>query len=278
MEQEFITNALYSAANSLSLIITAPPAYGWHYKSAGSKVTDSNGNVRWLRVIAWPRHQKNERVWYGAKSTTQIKGVRKPSWFSDYEWDINEMRCRADILEFIADKLISDTPDLRCDFQPTEKWLSDLRISLEELHTTPTDRVSVRQDLVTRRLRERFGQNVDANVLEWETSHGDLHWANLTSPVCFLLDWEAWGVAPKAFDVALLYLFTLQQPRAARMLYDCFKDWLDNPIGHKAQMFACAELLRMSETYADHLKLYPFLIRRAEELSSLYNLTVLKPQ
>lgn len=278
MEKDTILRCLARAADALKLKTEGNPAYGWHYKSVGSKVSDSAGNIRWLRILARTKDQKNDRVWFGLKSAGEIQGVNKPAWFGDYEWEEENLRSRADILEFISDTLISDSPELRSEIQLSEKWLGSLRVSLECLRHAKTDRVAVRQDLVTRRLRERFGEKVDAEIKEWETNHGDLHWANLTTPVCWLLDWEAWGTAPKGFDVALLYCFTLQQPKTAKMVYESFKDWLDTPSGNKAQMFACAELMRMSELYSDHPQLYPCLANRAEELASPYGLSVSKPK
>jgi len=276
MEREDIVRCLVVAAGALQLRVDGLPVFGWHNKSAGSRVLDSDGNRRWLRVLAWPVSEKNESVWSGLKIAGQIHGVKKPSWLGEFEWDQNGLRCRADILELINDKPISQTPNLSSKIQLPDSWFQELRGSIESLHRTETNRVCVRQDLITRRLQERFGQAVDVNITEWETSHGDMHWANLTAPQCWLLDWEAWGVAPRGFDVALLYCFTLGQPQMANSIYEFFHDWLSTPSGEKAQMFSCAELMRMTELYSDHRELYPHLERLAEKFAVRNGLTVLK--
>jgi hypothetical protein len=36
-----------------------------------------------------------------------------------------------------------------------------------------------------------FGVTVNLPSLAWTTAYGDLHWGNLTTPQCWLLDWEA---------------------------------------------------------------------------------------
>jgi hypothetical protein len=271
MEKDQITQYLSKVANDLGMKILAAPAYGWHYKSIGSKVSDGSGTSRWLRVLAEKKNETNDRIWLGVKSAGQIHGVNKPGWYGDYEWEDGEYHCRADILEFVSDRPISSSPELHSQIQLEEDWLAHLRNALEHLHVVKTDRIAVRQDLVTRRLREIFGDTVDAEITEWETSHGDLHWANLTKPQFWLLDWEAWGIAPKAFDAALLYCFTLQQPEIAKLIYNRFRDWLDTPSGRKAQMFACAELMRMTKLYSDHPQLYPFLEQHAKRLIAHHN-------
>lgn len=276
MGRDAIIGFFKTAANTLGFQIEGRLVFGWNNKSAGAKVSDQAGNTRWLRVIACSKDQKNERIWYGLKMAREIKGVKKPKWFGEFEWESDNLRCRADILEIVADKSISNLPELCFEIQLSETWFAELRSSLNCLHKVTTDRIAVRQDLVTRRLHERFGQRIDAEIKEWETSHGDLHWANLTAPDCWLLDWEAWGIAPKGFDIALLYCFTLQQPTIAELIFDRFKDWLDNQDGHKARMFACAELMRMTELYSDHSNLYPLLAKEAEELSGFYDLNVSK--
>jgi hypothetical protein len=268
MEKIAIKECLSRAASDLALTLEGSPSYGWHFKSAGSKVSNVHGKTWWLRVLRLPKSQKNETIWTGLKNSAKLEGVKKPSWYSDHEWDEIEFCCRADVLEFIKDKPISDKLELSSEIELPEVWLSQLRLSLENLHRVTTTRVCVRQDLVTRRLQSRFGTTVDATITEWETSHGDLHWANVTTPNCWLLDWEAWGSAPKGFDVALLYCSALTQPRTAASVYEYFRDWLETPNGKKSQMFACAELMRMTEVHSDHPGLYSLLMQRGQKLAS----------
>lgn len=276
MEKAQLDQYFKSAATVLGLETLGEIAYGWHFKSAGCKVADRNGAINWLRVIAFGPNEKNDRIWNGLKEAASIQGVKKPSWIKDYQWQEGQVKCRADLLEFIDVNCISKTPELTQTVPLNPGWFAELRQSLENLHRFSTSRVCVRQDLVARRLRERFGDTVDASVSEWETSHGDLHWANLTMPGCWILDWEGWGTAPKCTDVAFLYCFSLQNPDIASLVWTFFSDWLESVDGIKAQMFACSELMRMTELYSDHPNLYPKLYELAVRCASSFKLPVLK--
>lgn len=276
MDKEVLQSLLRKAAGRLDVLVEGQPVFGWHQKSIGARVLDRRGTKRWLRLLAWGKEQSNDRLWTGLKASASIQGVRKPLWLRDCEWEEGVLRIRSDLVEYIDDRTVSDTPELRFDLELRAGWLPSLRSSLQALHKSATDRIAIRQDLVTRRLRERFGDRVDAEVREWEPSHGDLHWANLTRNECCLLDWEAWGIAPKGFDVALLFAFTLQSPETANAVSRIFEDWLDCEAGRKAQMFACAELMRMTELYSDHEGLYEPLSMLAASLAQRDGLTVLK--
>ncbi|HEU0086296.1 MAG TPA: hypothetical protein VFQ77_01360 [Pseudonocardiaceae bacterium] len=90
----------------------------------------------------------------------------------------------------------------------TPTW-SELHGSLDALATHSTDRVCLDEQLVSRRLLAAFGVEVNPGSLTWSTAHGDLHWANLTAPRCWLLDWESWGSVPSGYDAALLLCASL---------------------------------------------------------------------
>ncbi|WP_146134754.1 phosphotransferase [Actinopolyspora mortivallis] len=66
-------------------------------------------------------------------------------------------------------------------------------------------------------------------VLDWETVHGDLHWANLLRPELGLLDWSLWGRGPAGTDAATLYCYSLLAPRTAATVWHTFVDVLDAP-------------------------------------------------
>ena len=56
---------------------------------------------------------------------------------------------------------------------------------------------------------------MDTTVTEWATSHGDLHWGNITAPRLCLLDWADWGLAPRGNDAACLWGSALAAPDTA---------------------------------------------------------------
>jgi hypothetical protein len=52
--------------------------------------------------------------------------------------------------------------------------------------------VSGRQELITRRVSQVLGGAVDTTVTQWTTSHGDLHWGNITAPII----WDRFSARP----------------------------------------------------------------------------------
>lgn len=131
------------------------------------------------------------------------------------------------------------------------EWWTELASSLDTLAVHSTDRVCLDEQLVQRRLLAAFGVQIDTARLTWSTAHGDVHWANLTAPRCWLLDWESWGTAPAGYDAALLLCASLLQPEIAERVRAAFADFLDTPTGHVAQLLAAAKLLGLVE-YGDH--------------------------
>ncbi|MEU7479778.1 hypothetical protein AB0A63_27565 [Lentzea sp. NPDC042327] len=85
-----------------------------------------------------------------------------------------------------------------------DAWWAELRRTIDVVAATPMDRVGVGQDLVTTRIRHRFGDGISTEVSAWETVHGDLHWSNLMQPEFGLLDREMWGRGPAGVDAATL--------------------------------------------------------------------------
>jgi aminoglycoside phosphotransferase (APT) family kinase protein len=112
-------------------------------------------------------------------------------------------------------------------------------------------RVSARQDLISRRI-SAFAPQINPEVTEWSIAHGDLHWANLTIPKLYILDWEGWGIGPRGLDSATLWAFSLAVPSLAARICQEFAEHFNSRSGKIAQLFMCVELLRMIETFGDH--------------------------
>jgi hypothetical protein len=112
-------------------------------------------------------------------------------------------------------------------------------------------RVSGRQELITRRVSQVLGGAVDTTVTEWATSHGDLHWGNLTAPGLSLLDWADWGLAPRGNDAACLWGSALAVPDTAERVHAEFRDDLDCRSGKIARLWVCSNILRMADQRAD---------------------------
>ncbi|MBI5762143.1 MAG: aminoglycoside phosphotransferase [Planctomycetes bacterium] len=244
--------SLQLAAASLGFVIEGGPSYGWRHKSVGVRVRSLEGEIKWMRLTYTSRGVADSRLFYGYRDAQSILGVKKPDLEGSTEWENEGFIWRADVMTYVAEPMCSSTPDLRTSVTLDNDWWKSLRTSLDHLGRTSTYRVCVRQDLVTRRLSERFGESLDSVVRNWVVSHGDIHWANLTSNSCWILDWEGWGLAPAGTDAAFLICFSAAKPPIVERIRSVFGHVLDTPDGRLAQLFACAELLRMIELYGDH--------------------------
>lgn len=254
-----ISTAFEMAMNRLRVQSVGPVIFGWHKKSAGCRVVTLDGETRWMRVQSRPQETEPSRLWLGLQEAEPIPIKNKPRLKSLIEWEIDGRSWRAELMTFIPYSVCSPTAELRAPIVLTNDWYEKLTTALSVLSLYRTERVNTRQDLITRRLHERFGSSIDPQIDVWTTAHGDVHWANLTCPECWIFDWEAWGRSPQGLDAATLYCFSLMQPEAAKDVYDHFKDVLDSPDGIRSQLFMCAELMRMSELHGDHPDLYPHL-------------------
>lgn len=242
--RDYLFDALRTAARFLGVWIVGVPVYGLRERSIGCGGQRAEEDV-WLRVTAELASWAHGDLWEGNAAAAGIKGVTKPEWLGSHEWSDGDRRLRAELMTLAPSPVSSPTLALRTPIQLSASWWESLRGSVDALAAWPTARVSVDQPLVARRLLAFFGQRIDPTVREWTTAHGDLHWANLTAPECWLLDWESWGRAPAGYDAALLYCSSLLQPAVARGVHAVFADILDTPDGLRAQACAIAKLLLM---------------------------------
>ena len=242
--------ALAEAANRLEVVLVGERKYGWSHKSAGSLIERDDG-VAWLRVASRSKPDEN-RIWNGVVDSGSISGVAKPRVLSWIDWRAGSIEWRAVVLEAIRGSTCSQTPELREAIELPPHWLAELSTSLENLRSTRTERVTCRQDLITRRIRERFGSDVDSRVTAWETCHGDLHWANVTCPQFCILDWEGWGIGPAGLDIAFLVAFSGLIPSIQDELLSTLGQNLRSNNGRISLLFVVSELLRMIDLYGDH--------------------------
>lgn len=226
--------------------------YGWQGKTAGF-ATQARPKS-WVRIACRPAGEINERVWTGEECASVLIDVAKPTLLRSLRWlDADQaLVWRADQLTHAQSPLISATPEIVVDPDLPAMWWAELRGSLAALARHRTVRVGVRQDLVNRRVAEISEGSVDPAVEEWATAHADLHWANLTGPTCEILDWEGWGIGPRGLDAATLWGYSLAVPAVAERIEKEFADDLATRSAKIAQLFTCAELLRMVVNFGDH--------------------------
>lgn len=258
--------ALQIAAKELHVRLIGEIKYGWEQKTVGSTVVSADGARGWLRIQMRAKTEETSRLWTGIKESEYIGGILKPAVIRDMEWEYDGYVWRADLMTYIPHKVCSRTPELREPLALGREWYHELRTSLERLAQCETTRIAVSQEYITRRIHERFGEHVETCISEWTTVHSDVHWANLTQPECWILDWEGWGKGPYSFDAAFLYCYSLLEEKNAEKIHSLFSDWLDTHDGYISQLFACTELMNMTEKEGSHPDLYPFLSEKAKEL------------
>lgn len=240
---------------------------GWHRKSLGVRVSWSH-QARWLRIKARVKGSGSSSLWNGEREAAVFDElVRKPKLLEMCDWDDGDIEWRSELMTLLEEPIASRTPDLHSPIISDAAWFDDFGRALVAIASVDTDRVTVRQDLVTRRIQALFGLDVDATVRSWVTAHGDINWANVTSHRLWILDWESWGKAPAHIDVAFLLAFSLSESVVSALIRTRFANELSSSEGRLAQRFACAELLHMSSTHGDHPQLVPALNEWAKELS-----------
>jgi hypothetical protein len=264
----WLQGLLESGAEALGADLVGAPVLGLRGRSIGCRAATSEGEW-WLRVVTEPAGWANGPAWTGNVEAGSITAVRHPEVRDTAEWDDHHRRARAELMTLAPGPAVATDMALCHPVDLEDAWWAELRLSLDALADHPTDRVCLGTDLLQRWLLASFGVTIDPGALSWSTAHGDLHWANLTNPGCWLLDWESWGSAPAGYDAALLHGASLMQPAIAERVYHTFADILTGPGGAVAQLAAAAKLLRLVD-YGDHPDLAVPLHRHARSILATY--------
>ncbi|TDQ52220.1 aminoglycoside phosphotransferase [Actinorugispora endophytica] len=216
------------------------------YGNTGTTVGFRSNTGMWVR-IQWRRADRmNGQSWTGAECASVLTGVSKPQLRRSVRWQ-DEARgavWRADEMTMVEAPVIAENGSITANPELGDAWWSELKASLTALASHRTNRVGMGQTHLTRRLTEVFGDAVDTDVDEWSTAHADLHWGNLTAPDCHLLDWEDWGAAPRGYDAATLWGFSLGVPSVADRVQHEFRQDLCTRAGRLSQLLFCANVLR----------------------------------
>lgn len=196
--------------------------------------------------------------------------VTKPALYDAVEEIKDGHAYRSELNQYVAEPVRSPSPVLDADVLSADagplpaQWWESLRADLERVATTPTDRVAVRQEWADRSVPRFLGVPAP-RITEWETAHGDLQPANLTSGTPYLLDWEGFGRAPVGYDPAMLLVYSLLAPGFAQRIRETFPVLATEP-GRTAQIIVITELMQ-SASRGDHPELVPALRALAAELA-----------
>lgn len=237
-----LTDAHVDAASNLGCVLDQGWRWGWYDRSVSGSAMRAGQKV-WIRTVTEQSQWVDMLFWTGNLEANKIVGVPKPIVLDSSETRDKDRWFRTEVMTLVDQAPASPIPAATTPPAVDEAWLEQLRMSLETLAATSTTREAKDQDDVTQQLREYFGERIDPQVERWVAAHGDLHWANVTTPSLVILDWEQWGLAPYGYDIATLYCHSLLVPETAATIRHRFMHVLDSPDGRRAQLLAIARML-----------------------------------
>lgn len=206
----------------------------------------------WARLQHRARNATLSPAWDAEEAAAALVGVRKPRWHRALTLDDPDrgVEWRLDELDHVREPVLGNlTAGLTAPGALTDHWWSQLQTSLTALARFPTDRVALDQPAVTRLITRVFA-HVDTTVIEWSTAHGDLHWGNLTSNA-HLIDFEAFGRAPRGLDAATLWGMALPRPAIAEQIRRRFAEDMNSRTGRLMQLMWCATALHAAQRRTD---------------------------
>lgn len=206
----------------------------------------------WVRIEQRPVSRFIERGNNGLECSAILRGVARPEWHQSVSWidRADDRMWRADETDYISDRHVITWGVLRSEPDVSDKWWTVLNASLDALASYPTSRIAVHQSCVSETIKRAF-PDVDTSIDEWVTAHGDLYWQNLTTPECWILDWEDWGMAPRGFDAACLWHDSLLVPSLAERVYQERRVDLDSRSGLLCRLMCCTYTITAPVGYAD---------------------------
>ncbi|GAA3891112.1 hypothetical protein GCM10022243_65000 [Saccharothrix violaceirubra] len=240
--KKWMRENLTRAAEHFGLVVSGEPVLGWVDRSISAPVR-KDGSDYWLRVVSEDKQWIGGNFWTGNLDANVFDGLAKPRVLDVFEWEEWRQQ-RAEVMTRMPGTPCSLTDALRVAVDLSDQWWAELRRTVDTVAATSTTRVNSGPDKLAERLVQRFGDVVDVTAAEWETVHGDLHWANLFGPRFGLLDWEMWGRGLKGSDAATLLCYSLLVPDVAERVRAVFADVLDTSAGRVAQLYVVARLRR----------------------------------
>ncbi len=212
----------------------------------------------WVRIEARPlaKITAQGQTGNGMEAAALLHGIAKPEWYRALSWhdSTGQVVWRADEVELVTAVPVRAGGRVRDDARLSDAWWDTLNTSLDNLARQHTTRIAtpdtepITQALVTAEITRAFPNQVDATVTDdnWVPAHADLNWANLTSPECWILDWEDHGLAPRGLDSATLWISSLSIPHLAERVYRERGSDLETRPGKLMALFNCAKILNDS--------------------------------
>ncbi|WP_405398487.1 hypothetical protein [Streptomyces microflavus] len=266
-DRERMEDAFSRSVNELGVKVDGPEVWGWFGRTLSARVRCQRYGRCWLRIVSAPDDKATGKTWEGNRLAAELfdATVTKPALYESGGDGRNGYSYRAELSQYIPEPVCSPAPVLSPGATvPPGSWWASLRADLNTVAKASTDRVAVRQEWVDRSV-PRFLDMPAPQITEWETAHGDLQPANLTSGTPYLLDWEGFGRAPVGYDPAMLLAYSLLAPGFAERVRETFPVLGTGP-GRVAQIVVITELMQ-SASRGDHPELVPALRSLAEDLA-----------
>lgn len=234
-------------------------------KSGGCIISHSSFRERWLKVKWVLAGERNPFLWDGELLSIGLEGVSKPRIFAHFDWDAIGICYRALVMG-VTRGIISKAHHL--DHVPAlgAQWWEHLADAMAKVQGTQTDRVYIVEDRIAGQLSSRFGLKLRRPFPSWQTAHGDLHWANLSAPDFTIIDWETWGRAPYAFDIARLHSLAVKQADVVGRLKEVFSATMAKPEYDVTFLYAAAELMRSFDIRGRHEEIQGDLRQEVENV------------
>jgi hypothetical protein len=233
------------AAGELGVRVAGEPVLGWALRSISAQA-----NKYRLRVVTEEEAVPVGAMWTGnvdADVLPILPGLARPAVLGHVDWHDLEhaRRVRGELMTLLPGRAVSVDEIARTDPDLPPSWWEGLAAGLAVLHAVSATRVVHTGWDQLAQVREVLGVEVD--VTGWETSHGDLHWANLlTDPRpaagAGLVDWELWGRRPAGYDAAMLLACSLAAPTLAAKVLEVFAADLAGDQGRTALVVVAARL------------------------------------
>lgn len=251
-QRAFLHRVLAEGARRLGVSPAGEAVFGWHDRTIGS-MAFIGAESFWLRATAEHHDWAYGEAWTGNQDASVITDVPKPTMVARVEWDEPPVSIYAELLTHVPDPSCSATPELTEPPVVPTTWWSGLRTALDTLAVHSTERGDRDPSALVRRVEAFYGRPLDLpSAPAVQTEHTDLHWANLTHPRLWILDWEYWGSAPAGYGAAVLLLHSLLVPDTAARVHELFADLLDTPTGRLAQLSAGAHILDRASRGGDY--------------------------
>jgi hypothetical protein len=261
-DRDRLTRYLAQAADRFGVIVEGAVVRGSYNGTAGVRTS----GPAWLRVAAQSPEWAKDDMWDGIAAATgdPFDDIPMPHLLGSVEWTDGDLDVRADLLTYIDQPTIGTGLVLDHDADLPDIWWAHLRAALEPLRRIDTTkRMAINPRRFEASLRAWFGVEIDRDRIQWEVTHGDLHFGNLTAPNLTILDWECWGWAPVGYDAAHLACSAVLHPGIEARVRTEFAEVLGTYSGGVAQLVVATKYLRLVED-GEHAEIAMPIRRHAE--------------